>query len=197
VLVKVRNGHSTLVSVVIDHFSTQEPLFLFAESFKNVVWANLHNANFVGETSFFGVLIGTRLIVTNFFVTTAGDLITLKSHELGSFLSWVAETTRLVTKSLCLTVWVPVVVGLVVSMPFLERVIKIAVKPVELWNNAKVEGHLSVLVGGVLVALTDRIQLLVQVGVNNLVTKIIVRLLPVVLGNIRRVEIDSSHIFII
>ena len=162
-----------------------------------MVWANLHNANFVGETSLFAVLRAALLIIKNFLVATAGDLIGSKSHKFGSFLGWVAETTRFVTESLGLTVWVPVVVGLVVSMPFLEGVIKIAVKPVELWYNTQVEGHLSVLVGAVLIALADGIQLLVQVGVNNLVTKIVVRLLPVVLGNIRRVEVDSGHIFII
>lgn len=85
------------------------------------------------------------------------------------------------TEGLRFTVWVPVIVGLVVSVPLLEGVIKISVKPVKLWNHMKVKWHLGVLVRLVLVASSNRVHHLVQIRVNDLVAKIVMRLLPVVL----------------
>ena len=85
------------------------------------------------------------------------------------------------TEGLRFTVWVPVIVGLVVSVPLLEGVIKISVKPVKLWNHMKVKWHLGVLVRLLLVASSNRVHHLVQIRVNDLVAKIVMRLLPVVL----------------
>ena len=93
-------------------------------------------------------------------------------------------------EGLGLAVWVPVIVGLVVSVPFLERVIKVAVEPVHLGNNTEEEGHLCVLVRLEVVARTHWVKHLVQIGVNHLVSEVVVRLLPIVLRDIGRVEVD-------
>lgn len=81
-LVEIGNNHSAFVSVVIDHLSAEVPLFLFAEAFENMVGANLHDGDLVGEASLRGVLGGTLLILANFLVATAGDVGGTKGHVL-------------------------------------------------------------------------------------------------------------------
>jgi len=80
--------------------------------------------------------------------------------------------------------------GLVVLVVLLEGVIQGTVQPVELGDATKIEGHLRVLVGLVVVASTDRVDLLVDIGVDDGVAQVVVGLLPVVLWEVRRVEID-------
>ena len=88
------------------------------------------------------------------------------------------------TKSLCFTIGVPIIVRLVVSVPLLKAVIQITVEPVELRHNVQVERHLSIFIGCVLVALTNRVQHSVGVIMDNPVTQIVVGFLPVVLRNV-------------
>ena len=98
------------------------------------------------------------------------------------------------TKSLCLTVWVPVIVSLVVSVPFLERVIQVTIQPVELWNNTKVKWHLGILVWSVLVALTNWVQHFVSITVDDLITQVVMWFLPIILRDVRGVEISCCHL---
>jgi len=193
VLVEIRNLHGAFVSIVVDHLGAHEPLLLFAKAFEHVIRAHLHDADFVGEASLLGVGINALLIVADFLVATAGNHVGAQGHVLGALHGGRAETTVLVTESLCLAVRVPVIVGLVVSVPLLKAVIQVAIKPVELGHHMQVEGHLGVLVRLVLVALAHGVQLLVHVGVDDLVSEVVVRLLPVVLRNVRRVEVACSH----
>lgn len=93
-------------------------------------------------------------------------------------------------EGLALAVGVPVVVGLVVSVPLLEGVIQVTVQPIELGNDTHVERHLSVLVRLVVVSLTNWVKLLVQIRMDNLVTQVVVGLLPIVLWQVGRVEVD-------
>jgi len=78
-----------------------------------------------------------------------------------------------------------------VLVVLLEGVIKRTVQPVELGNGAQVEGHLGVLIGCVVVSGADGVDLLVEGGVDDRITPVVVRLLPIVLGEVRRVEVDS------
>ena len=98
------------------------------------------------------------------------------------------------TESLSLAVWVPVVVGLVMSVILVERVIEVSIYPGELWHVSKEVGHLSVVVGLVVVAGTDGVECLVYVRVNDLVAEIVVALLPEVLWEVRRIEVYCCHI---
>ena len=70
-------------------------------------------------------------------------------------------------ESLVFAVGVPVIVGLVVSVILLEGVVKVTIEPHELGHNTKVEGHLGVLVGTVVVTGTNGVELLVEVGVDD------------------------------
>lgn len=120
--------------------------------------AHFHNRDFVGEASILVAGINTLLIVTDFLVATAGDHVWSKGHVLRVLHGWGAETTVLVTEGLSLTVGVPIVVGLVVSMPLLERVIQVTVQPVELGYDSHVERHLGVFVRLVVVPLTNGVK---------------------------------------
>lgn len=51
-LVVVRNGHSSLVSLIVNGLGSEEPLSLLSETFKNVIWADLHDGNLFVEASF-------------------------------------------------------------------------------------------------------------------------------------------------
>lgn len=91
------------------------------------------------------------------------------------------------TESLVLSVGVPVIMGLIMSVILLEGVIEVTVQPVELGNDTQVEGHLRVIIGGVVVTGTDGVNALVGIGVDNLVSKVIVGLLP-------EVQIGRAHV---
>jgi len=97
-------------------------------------------------------------------------------------------------ESFVLTVGVPVIVGLVVPVVLLEGVIEVTVEPVHLGDDSQVEGHLSVIIGSVVVAGTDRVNGLVSVTVDHLVAPVVVRLLPEVLWEVGGVEVDARHI---
>lgn len=144
-LVIITNGHSSLIGLVINSFSSKEPLSLLSKTFENVIWANLHNANLFIEALLGVLLSGAALELSDFSVATSWDSGWLESHELRLKTIESAETTILVTKGLVLSVWVPVVVRLVVSVIFVEGVIDVTIDPGVLWDVTEVEGHLGVL----------------------------------------------------
>ena len=88
------------------------------------------------------------------------------------------------TKGFVLAVGVPLVMGLVVSMVLLERVVKISVQPVELRHDTQVKGHLLVLIWSIFVTLTNWVGPLVEIGVDDLISPVVVSLLSEVLGEI-------------
>ena len=98
------------------------------------------------------------------------------------------------TESLSLTIGVPFIVGLVVPVILVEGVVEIAIEPEELGHDSEENWHLGVIVAIEVVASTDRVELLVEVRGHNLVAKIVVGLLPEVLWEVRRVEVDRCHI---
>ena len=100
------------------------------------------------------------------------------------------------TQSLTLSVWVPVIVGLVVPMVLLEGVIQVTINPRSLGDVPKVKWHLGVLPRLVVVQLPQRVNLLVEIGVNHHISNIVVLSAPVheVLWGRRRVEIMGCHI---
>jgi hypothetical protein len=93
-------------------------------------------------------------------------------------------TTVLVTESLVLTIGVPVIVVLIMAMVFVERVVQVTVQPEELWHDSQVKWHLGVIIGLVVVARSDWVQLLVKIRVDNGVAPVVMGLLPVVLWEV-------------
>ena len=55
-LVVVRDSHGSLVGLIIDGLSSEHPLSLLSKSFKNVIWADLHNRDSLTQTSFLTLL---------------------------------------------------------------------------------------------------------------------------------------------
>ena len=86
--------------------------------------------------------------------------------------------------------------GLVVPMVLLERIVQVTVYPTCLRNVTEVKWHLGVLSWLVVIQLPQRINLLIEVRMNHLVAKIVVRsaLVPEVLWGSRSVEIMGCHI---
>jgi len=99
-----------------------------------------------------------------------------------------------VTECLLFSVGIPVIVCLVMSVVLVERVVQVTVSPVELGHNSQEEGHLGVAVGLVVVAGSDGVQFLVHIRVHDLVTEVVVGLLPHILGHVTRVEVNCCHI---
>ena len=100
-------------------------------------------------------------------------------------------TTLSCTKSLSLAIGNPVIMSLVMLMILLERVVEGTVEPVELRNATKIEWHLGVIIGLVVVTGTDGVEHLVGVRVNYIVTPVVVGFLPIILRLDGGVEIYS------
>jgi len=194
-LVVVADLHGSLVGGVVDGLGSQEPLSPFPESFEDVVGADLHNRNLFVGTGVSALVSGTGLELSDFSVATPGDLGGLEGHEFGLLHVEVALSSVLDIKSLIFSIGVPVVVSLDVSMLLIERVIQVSPKPGELRDVAEVEGHLGVLAGNVVVVRAQRVDHLVQVGVDDRVTKVVVglALMPEVLGDLRVIEVNCRH----
>ena len=127
-LIIVANFHSSLIGLVIDGFSSQVPLSLLSKSFEDMIWANLHDRDlFVGT----GILIlsSARLILSNLSVATSWNEVWLECHELSLLHGWVALATILVTEGLTLSIWVPIIVSLVMSMILIEGVVQVTIQP--------------------------------------------------------------------
>jgi hypothetical protein len=120
-----------------------------------MVWTNFHDTDFFIETFVFAGLSSASLILSDFSITTLWNKLRLESHEFGLFHIWVSLTTILNTESLTFSVWIPVIVGLVVSMMLVERVIQVTINPGELRNVTEEEWHLSVLTKLVIVSLSN------------------------------------------
>jgi len=97
-------------------------LLLFTETFKNVLGANFHNADFVVKADFSvsGVLGRAHLELADLSVATSGDEVRYKSHVLGVLHVRLGHRSGLVTEGFVFTVGVPVIMGLVVPMVLLE-----------------------------------------------------------------------------
>jgi len=151
-----------------------------------VLGADFHNADLVVNTSLsISVSVGSaHLVFTDFLVATTWDEVGNKGHVLAVFHVRLTHRTILVAQRFVLTVRVPFVMGLVMSVILLERIVQVTIEPVELRNDTQVERHLSVIIGCIVVTCTDRVNGLVGIGVDNLVSPVIVRLLPEVLGEV-------------
>lgn len=158
-----------------------------------MIRADLHDAHFLVHASV-GCLrcIGcTSLILTNLTVATSGNHIVLKGHVLRVLHDGVAVTTLSCTEGLLFTIGYPIVMSLVLLMVLLEGVIERTVKPIELGNTSEIPRHLRIIIGRVIVSSSDRVDLLVQFGVDHGITPVVMSLLPVVLWLDRRIEINS------
>tara|TARA_B110000503_G_C6829433_1_gene282184 strand:+ start:84 stop:389 length:306 start_codon:yes stop_codon:yes gene_type:complete len=101
------------------------------------------------------------LILSNFSIASLWNIVWLKSHELRVLHVWVTETTVLVTEGLSFSIWVPVIMGLVMSVILIEGIIQVTINPGELWDVTEVEWHLGVFSWLILVDLSEGIKLLV------------------------------------
>jgi len=126
-----------------------------------MIWAHFHNANFFIETFLFTRASSAGLILSDFSITTLWNILWLESHEFGLFHIWVSLTTVFNTESLTFSVWVPVIVGLVVSMMFVEGVVQVTINPGELRDVTEEEWHLSVLTILVIVSLSNWVNLFI------------------------------------
>lgn len=125
------------------------------------------------------------MILSDFFVATSGDEAGGECHEFGLLHDWLALSTVLVTEGLALSVGVPVIMGLIVSVVLLEGVIQVTIDPGKLGHMTQEIGHLGVLVGLVVVSLSDGVeQGLVETGVDDLVAGVVVTLLPKIFGEV-------------
>jgi hypothetical protein len=149
-----------------------------------VIGADLHNGELVVQAVVGAFLGGAELELTDFLVAAAGDEVGDEGHVLREFHGVLAETTILVTEGLGLAIGLPVIMSLVMAMILVERVIEVTVDPGCLRDVAKEEGHLGVVVGLVIVASSDGVQGLVEIGMDDLVAKVVVALLPVVLWEV-------------
>ena len=122
-LVVVADSHGSLIGLVVNSLGSKEPLSLLSETLKDVIWANLHDGDLLVEASLLAGSRGASLILSNLSVATLWNVVWLKSHELGHFHVWVALTSILVSEGLSLSIWVPVIVHLIMSMILVERII--------------------------------------------------------------------------
>lgn len=103
------------------------------------------------------------------------------------------------TKSLTFSVRVPVVMSLVVPVILVERIVKVTINPRKLRNMTEIEWSLGNISWNILVVLSKRINLLIEIAVNNLVTPVIVRLTTVhkVLWHVRVIKVEGHYLSII
>jgi len=131
-----------------------------------VVRADFHDIDLVVEADFIlsrSSGSSTQLILSNFSVTTSGDETWNKSHVFGDFHGIIAETTILEPKRLAFSVWIPVIMGLIVSMVLVERVIQVTVDPIELRHMPKEIRHLRIIIWCVVISGSDGVKCLVGI----------------------------------
>ena len=80
--VVVGDSHGSLVGLVVNSLSSEHPLSLLSESLKNVIWANLHDGDFLVETGILAAGSGASLILLNLSEATLRDEVWLKGHVL-------------------------------------------------------------------------------------------------------------------
>jgi len=128
-LVEVADGHGSLVSLVINGLGSKVPLSSFPKSLEDVIWAHFHNRDFLIVALSSAGVGCTVLVLSDFSVATSWDLLMLESQEFTLLHVKVALSTLFVTKSLVLSVWVPVVVSLIISVVLVERVVQVTPEP--------------------------------------------------------------------
>ena len=111
-------------------------LFLFTETLEDVIGADFHDVDFLLETSFWICFVFAQMVLANFSVATTWNRNWLEHHKSAVSAMLCSLTTTLGTESLCLTVWVPVIVGLIQTMVFLKRIIQVTVRPIGLGNHS-------------------------------------------------------------
>lgn len=190
-LVVVWDLHCSSIGIVINDFSPQCPLLFLSETFKDMIWTNLHNADFIVEAGLLTFSIFTSSILDDFSVATARNNTWDKGHEFWSSSGLVAETTVFMTEGFTFTVRIPVVVGLIVTMVLVEGVIQVTIHPCKLRNVTQEEWHLWEIIWVVIVPSSYWIELLVGIAMDKLVTPIIVRLLPIILWHIRAIKVEG------
>jgi len=96
-IVVVAHSHCSFVSLVVDSFSSQEPLSLFSKTFKNMIWANFHNWDFLVHAVFLTICGGASIVLSDFSIATLWNEIWLQDHIFWVHHIWLAERTVLVT----------------------------------------------------------------------------------------------------
>jgi len=74
--------------------------------------------------------------------------------------------------------------GLVMTMVLVERVIQVTVHPRKLRDVTKVERHLSISIAIVVISSSNRVETLVEIRVHDIVTPVVVGLLPIILRHV-------------
>lgn len=157
-------------------------LLLLAKTFEHVVGANFHDVDFLLEASLGVSLLFAALIGADFSGATTRDGDRLETdvdvihyHLTGS------TRTLVITECLVLAIWIPLIVGLIVAMVLMERIIDGAVRPVEDGHSAEEPGNRHISLRVIVVRLTDGVELLIEIRMNNLISPVVMRLLPEVL----------------
>jgi hypothetical protein len=78
--VVARDGHGSLVGLIVDSFGSEHPLSLLSETLKDVVWANLHDGDFIIKAGLLAAGGSTSLVLLNFSEATLWNEVWLKSH---------------------------------------------------------------------------------------------------------------------
>ena len=172
-LVVITYSHCPFIGLIVDGFSSQEPLSFFSKAFEDMVWANFHDGDFLVHAVFLTTSSSTGIILSDFPIATLWNEIGLQYHVFWVHHIRAAETTIFMTQSLSFSIRKPIIVCLVMSMIFIEWVVQVTVHPRKLWNITEVHWHLLHLSWLIFVDLSQWIELLIEVRVNNLITPIV------------------------
>jgi len=85
-----------------------------------MVWANFHDRDFLVHALFFTASSSTGIVLSDFSIATLWDEIWLQNHVFRVHHIWTTERTILMTQCLSFSIWEPVIMGLVMSMIFVE-----------------------------------------------------------------------------
>jgi len=173
-LVVITYCHCSFIGLVVNSLSSQEPLSLFSQSLKNMIWANFHDWDFLVQAIVSSIGTCTSIVLSNFSIATSWNHIGFQDHVFRLHHIWLNLTTIFMTQSLSFSIWEPVVMSLDMSMIFVEWIIQVTINPWKLRNVTKVHWHLCNFTWLMLVHLSQRIKFLIQVWVNNHVTPIVV-----------------------
>ena len=183
--------HRSLVSLVVNDLRSQVPLLSLLEFKQDVFRTDLHDRDFLVQTfSSVGVL-SAILISDDFFHAPSWNFSSSKYQSNRMSEGWITESSIFESERLVLSVWVPIVMGLDVSMIFTVRVIEISVKPGRLRDGSHVHWQLGNFVGRIDGVDSQRVECLVDVGVEELVSQIVVRLVPEVIWKNRTIDVQD------
>jgi hypothetical protein len=150
-----------------------------------VVGTHLHDGDFLIEASFFALLGSASLVLDDFSLATLRSILVLQSQTYRVSASLILEASILSSQSLVLSIGVPVVVTLVVSVVFVEGVVQVSVEPTDLGHLSEEDGSLNQFIGSGLESLAKRVDFFVEVGVDDLIGQVVVdlTLVEIVLGS--------------